>query len=165
MRLRPLELPPGVKGKIYLTSMPGRAGDYISDRAQIEQVGVDTVLCLSPMDEVESRSRDYAGAIKSHLVHWKQVMLPMEDFGTSNDRDAWLAEITSLARHVNEGGVLMVHCYAGIGRTGTAATCLLMALGLRRSDAMRTVYMAGSNPEDPRQRQLIDWAAELYGLR
>jgi atypical dual specificity phosphatase len=163
MNLRTLNLPSGVPGKIYLTSMPGRSGNFSADRTQIENSGIDTVLCLSPLDEVERAAAGYATAIKSNDLPWKQVMLPMEDFGVSKDKDGWLAEIMTLADHVKGGGTILVHCYAGIGRTGTAATCLLIALGDRREAAAKRVVQAGSNPEDPRQRSLIKWAAETFG--
>ena len=67
---------------------------------------------------------------------------------------------------VDAGETLLVHCGAGIGRAGTVAACILMALGVGRDEALRTVAahrpMAG--PEAGAQRDAVDdFAAELAG--
>ncbi|NOX31753.1 MAG: dual specificity protein phosphatase family protein, partial [Actinobacteria bacterium] len=59
---------------------------------------------------------------------------------------------------------VLVHCAAGIGRTGTTATMVLVALGLSVGDALELVGasrpMAG--PEVGAQSRLVErFAAEL----
>ena len=53
-----------------------------------------------------------------------------------------------------------MHCHAGIGRTGTFSTCVLLALGLSAAEADDAVREAGSQPEILAQRQLINWFRE-----
>ena len=67
------------------------------------------------------------------------------------------AFVADLTRRLDEDEVLLVHCGAGIGRAGTVAVCVLMALGVPAADAQATVAanrpMAG--PEVGAQRELI----------
>jgi len=51
---------------------------------------------------------------------------------------------------------VLVHCAAGIGRTGTVAACLLKRLGVPTAVALRRVREAGSNPESALQSGLIE---------
>ncbi len=144
--------------------MPGRTGDFGADRDDIFKAGVDTVVCLAPLSEVESSAAAYADAIRLKGLSWHQIMAPMADKGLPEDREAWLASVRSAAARLREGGTIMVHCAYGIGRTGTTAICLLLALGMTLSDATIAVIGAGSEPEDQRQWDLLHWAARLMGL-
>jgi atypical dual specificity phosphatase len=159
--LRKLALPAQVKGTVYLMAMPGIRGDYSAERDAIRAAGVESVLCLTPLDEIEEKSSRYAEAIKAHLLPWQQIMLPAPDFGVADDRDAWLAHIREIAGSVEAGGSLAIHCAAGIGRTGTAAICLLMTLGVKREEAWDAAVAAGSRPEAEPQLELIEWVAEV----
>jgi atypical dual specificity phosphatase len=161
--LRPLSLPQEVSGKVYLSSMPGYNEDFRLDRDTIRAAGVDTVLCLTGLPEIEKNSPPYAEAIKAHLLPWQQTMLPMPDLGAADDRDAWLARVRDISDQVKGGSTVLIHCAAGIGRTGTAAVCLLMTLGMRRDDAWKAVLAAGSRPEANPQVGLIGWAADVLG--
>ena len=60
-----------------------------------------------------------------------------------------------LAASLKKGDAILMHCGAGIGRTGTMATAVLMALGTAREAALRAVQAAGSHPETPSQRLLL----------
>ena len=63
----------------------------------------------------------------------------------------------AIARRLPKAGdAVMLHCAAGIGRTGTAAACLLKRLGLSSSEAIQRVRDAGSNPENALQSGLVD---------
>lgn len=161
--LRPLSLPASIPGRLYLTRMPGYKGDYAAERDAIRQAGVNSVLCLAPLDEIAEKSPPYAQAIQAHLIPWKQWMLPVPDFGAPADRDAWLAHIREAGERLKQGETLAIHCAAGIGRTGTAAVCLLMALGMGHEEARQAVIAAGSDPEAADQVELIEWVATVLG--
>lgn len=46
---------------------------------------------------------------------------------------------------------------AGIGRTGSTAACVLMALGMSTEEALKRVRDAGSNPENALQSGVVEW--------
>ena len=58
----------------------------------------------------------------------------------------------------------MIHCGAGVGRTGTFAVCLIIALGASGAEAREAVGLAGSHPETGGQEDLIAWY-EGFGRR
>ncbi len=161
--LRKLPLPTGIPGLLYLSGMPGRYGVFEAERDRITGEGIDTVLCLTPLEEIERRSPAYAAAIKGGTLPWRQWIFPTPDFDAPGDQDAFLSQIRTAAEHIRQGGKLLIHCTAGIGRTGLAATCLLMALGVVRQTALEMVRAAGSRPEAPEQLALIAWVARRLG--
>jgi atypical dual specificity phosphatase len=82
--------------------------------------------------------------------------LPMRDLGLASNREAFREGIEQIAQAVTGGEVALLHCAAGIGRTGTAAACLLKRLGLSRQQALLRVRAAGSSPESAVQSGLVD---------
>jgi protein-tyrosine phosphatase len=61
-----------------------------------------------------------------------------------------------VADDLRAGESVLLHCAAGIGRTGTAAACVLKSLGLTRDEALERVRAAGSDPQSAAQSGLID---------
>jgi protein-tyrosine phosphatase len=163
--LRRVSLSESVSGYLYLSGMPGRYGAFESERDRISAAGVDTVLCLTPLDEIECFSPEYARAIHAGTLPWRQWPFPIRDFGVPDDRAAFLARVQAAAEHLRGGGKLLIHCHAGIGRTGTAAACVLITLGMSREDALDAVNAAGSHTEDPDQLDLIGWVVRQVDSR
>lgn len=80
----------------------------------------------------------------------------MPDYGIPSDGVRFLEVLGLVGARLGRGQVALIHCAAGIGRTGTMATALLMSLGLDRAEAARRVGQAGSHAEDPRQVRFLD---------
>jgi atypical dual specificity phosphatase len=72
--------------------------------------------------------------------------------------------LTDLMARVERGEHLLVHCAAGIGRTGTVAACLLVRMGLAVDDALAAVRAArpGAGPEAGTQLELVNAVAALH---
>ena len=159
MPLRPLELPPPAAaqgGRVWLGAMPGRLEPWSEFLAEAHDKGLHEVLCLNPMFEVERLSPDYARAIRDGALPFDWTHLPMQDFGLAAGADDYRDAIVRLAGRVRGGRSLLLHCAAGIGRTGTTAACLLKSLGASAPLALRRVREAGSNPESALQQGLIE---------
>lgn len=156
MPFRPLELPPTAAGQVWLNAMPGRLEPWPRFLAEAAAKGIQEVLCLNPMFEVQRLSPAYAQAIAEGRLPFRWTHLPMQDFGLAAEVASYRAAVDTLAQTVASGGVVMVHCAAGIGRTGTTAACLLKTLGVDTAVALQRVLDAGSNPESALQRGLID---------
>lgn len=63
------------------------------------------------------------------------------------------------------GDRILVHCGAGIGRTGMFATCCLIGLGLLRTEAEKQIQIGGSRAERPAQEALISrYAQSITGV-
>jgi protein-tyrosine phosphatase len=78
--------------------------------------------------------------------------------------DATVELVEDLVGRLQAGESLLMHCAAGLGRTGTMAACVLLAFGSTLDEALRIVGdarpMAG--PEVGAQRALVEaFAARL----
>jgi len=68
------------------------------------------------------------------------------------------------------GGVVYLHCFAGVGRTATAVGCYLVRHGLEGQAALREVYRLrygrrvwwkGPGPNMPQQAMVRNWRAGM----
>jgi predicted protein tyrosine phosphatase len=153
---RALALPAPVSGRLWLTSMPGRFETWQEFCTEATAHGIEGLVCLNPLHEVASGSPQYHNAITGGALPWRWRHLPMRDFGLAAGEDRFRAEVIEVADELSAGAVLVLHCAAGIGRTGTVAACLLKHLGCSKSEALQRVRAAGSNPESSAQSGLID---------
>lgn len=160
---RVLPLPEDAAGRVYLHSMPGRYEPLQSVGDEIRALGITRVISLAPLEEIREKSPQYATLIETGGTDWQQDIFPVEDFGVPTDEDAYLAFFQRVSREVRAGERLLLHCAAGIGRTGMGAMTLLMCLGMDRESAIRVVRGAGSGPEDARQFALLERLAVRIG--
>lgn len=156
MRFREVQLPEGVAGRLFLHSMPGRCEPLDEAFAEARNLGVTRAVRLAPLDEAERKSPSYAEAIREGSLPWTEAVCEIEDYGTPPDEEAFLAAVRETAAALRAGERVLVHCGAGVGRTGTFAICVLLALGLEQEEAQRRVNRAGSRSETPEQEALVD---------
>jgi atypical dual specificity phosphatase len=156
MYLRRLRLPPELRGQVWLSPMPGRSEEWSGFLARAARAGLTEIVCLTPRHEITTVSPAYGTAIEDGSLPFRWSHLPMHNFGLSLHADAFRDGIDRIAASVQNGEVVLMHCAAGIGRTGTAAACLLKRLGLSRAEALKEVRDAGSSPESAEQSGLID---------
>jgi protein-tyrosine phosphatase len=151
---------PEVSGRLFLSRMPGRRGSFSEESKEIAEHGIDTVVSLTSWDEVSTESPAYAEAINADALPWERTEFPIRDFGVPTDRAAFLDLARSIAIDLQAGRRIVIHCGAGVGRTGTLAVCVLMALGMGRKTAEDYVDAARAGPENEEQRRLVRWVSE-----
>jgi protein-tyrosine phosphatase len=156
---REVVLPKGVRGKLLLHSMPGRWETLRSAWAEANREHVTVIARLTGLAEVRSASPEYAEALANGQVPFEVLPCEMPDFGVPDDRGTYWAVARDVARRLQAGEAVLVHCGAGIGRTGTFAASVLVALGEPVRSAEKTVARAGSGAETDDQRELVAWCA------
>ena len=159
MSLRPLDfstLLPAVPGRIWLAAMPGRLESWDGFLAQARAHSIARVVCLTPRHEIASLSPAYHAALAHAELPFTWQALPMRDLGLADQAQVFRDGIDAVAQAVRAGDAVLLHCAAGIGRTGTAAACLLKRLGVPTAVAVQRVRDAGSSPESALQSGLID---------
>ncbi|MEP6791727.1 MAG: tyrosine-protein phosphatase [Ramlibacter sp.] len=157
MAFRCVHLPEPVKGSLWLSSMPGRFEGWPEFEAQARQAGLALVVCLTPMAELAELSPTYHAAAGRGRLPFRWLHLPMRNFGLPDDPGGFRGDVARIAAALRAGDAVMLHCAAGIGRTGTVAACVLKALGLEEDDALQRVRDAGSNPQNAQQSGLVGW--------
>lgn len=152
---RAVPLPEGVAGALFLSSMPGRLERLDRAFRRLRRLRIDRIVCLTSIEEARAKSPRYAAALRNGGLPWPVRMFPIVDFGVPDDPDAFRSLVAEMREWLLAGERLLVHCAAGFGRTGSVATCALVAVGVEPDAARRAVFDAGGRPE----HDLVDWLA------
>ena len=131
---------------------------YSDSATTLREAGVTTVACLLDRNELPAALETaYAGA-GLRLLHF-----PVPDMGVPRDADAFHVYLRSLLDRLAAGETIYLHCFAGLGRTGTALACLLMLVGESAATAVAAVREAYRREavESGGQRRFV----EAFGAR
>lgn len=157
MELRPVELSSAIPGSLLLAGMPGRFEAFSAFETRARAAGVRLVVCLTPLAEIEELSPAYHVAIAQGALPFRWLLLPMRNFGLPEDGAVFRDGVQQIAQSLRGGDCVVIHCAAGLGRTGSAAACVLKALGVPADEALRRVRDAGSNPQNASQAGFVNW--------
>lgn len=96
--------------------------------------GVTLFVDLTVEHELDAYHRlfDYV----SMDVTIKHVREPIRDHGIPDNMAAMQRVLAAINEHIDAGGIVYVHCRAGIGRTGVTVACHLVQSGLRADEAL-----------------------------
>src|SRR5262245_4833085 len=128
MQFRSVKLPLCASGKLYLHSMPGRRERLTDAWDAVARLDISAIVCLAPLDEVRKKSPLYAKAIESGQLPCCVQWLPVKDYQGPEDDEAFHRVAVDVANSLRQGKVVLVHCGAGIGRTGMFTVAVLMSL-------------------------------------
>jgi protein-tyrosine phosphatase len=155
MQLREVLLPAGARGRLFLHGMPGRREKLQDLWDGLGRLGVGVILNLTSEAETRLRSPEYAEAIAHGRVPCDVWRLPMANDGAPDHDAEFERLLRRVADGLRHGTAYLVHCNAGIGRTGTVAAGVLMLLGVPLVEALQTVQAAGSGPISIDQRNVL----------
>lgn len=159
---------------------PGRilAGEYPGDLSQrrteekidlLVDAGIRTFVDLTDDPHLEPYDATLTEIGLRRGLDLRRLPCPIPDMGTVPLDD--YRRITATIHDAARTGGVYLHCWGGIGRTGTVAGCLLVDSGLgapearRRLDELRSVTRKAriAAPQTEAQRDVIDTYAKLVG--
>ena len=148
-------LPDDVPGRLYKMGMPGRFTELESDLKQMCEAEVELIVCLTPQDEMQAKSERYFEVVVDQKLGIEHVELPIEDQGVPVDVVDYERLVARVQDLLMEGKSALVHCAAGIGRTGVFIISVLQNLGHETAEATEIARRAGSWPENNEQRAFL----------
>ena len=69
----------------------------------------------------------------------KSIWFPIKDRSIPISINKFIDLIKNIIEEVEKGQIIVIHCKAGLGRTGMVTACCLVALGYSPNDATKTV--------------------------
>jgi protein-tyrosine phosphatase len=132
-------------GRLGLCRGPGCAAPSAeADLDALAEEGVAQLVCLQQDHELARFEPPETLSDRRREVERRGIAFlhePIEDFGTPS-----VAQAQRLVRQIitalDQGKSVVVHCWAGLGRSGTIAACVLVARGLSAAGAVQMVRWA-----------------------
>jgi protein-tyrosine phosphatase len=128
------------RGAIALSRMPGSVTRIEDDVAEIVALNCACVLTLAPHEELMRHGADLLSSLlMNEGIEWHHF--PIVDYATplpSQDQ-AWIELSERLHDHLNNNRTILVHCYAGVGRSGMIALRLLVEKGINPEEAFKQI--------------------------
>lgn len=150
------QLPFDFPGAVYRSPMPFGPYDLRQDLMDAYQKAeIDLVVMLSARGEDQRLTgRDLAALYRQ--AGMQTLHLPIADY-TTPEHAALVSVLDRIQSAAQAGQNVVVHCSAGIGRTGVLLACLAkQALGLDGEEAIRWVRaVIPSAVETAAQRQFV----------
>jgi len=143
------------KGRLCFGEQPGRWRNILQDLDFLRDIGVRAILSLR---EHEKSLRVYLenGFLAAHL--------PLFDFQAPSQQQ--MDNCMQMIEHmVRPGRALYVHCFAGLGRSGTVAAAWLIKQGRAPVEAIDTIrrLRPGAVENDAQYNSLLEFASRLRG--
>jgi protein-tyrosine phosphatase len=147
-----IPLPPTALGRLWLCGKHAIGPD---PEGLLARVGADAVVCLNEEHELADRYPEYVTWLRAQPPE-RALWYPIPDLHAPT-LEQFAPVLTGLVDRVVAGERLIVHCAAGIGRSGTTAVAVLVSLAVPLDEALDRVrrHRPAAGPEVGAQLDLV----------
>ena len=143
-----------IPGQLLAGEYPGTyvLADTREKLATFVDAGIRTFIDLTEERELPAYDRVLHELAAERAIEIRHIRQSIRDYCTPRDR-AQMARILSTIRdEIAAGRPVYVHCWGGIGRTGTVVGCWLVEQGLTGDEALRRIAELRRDIPDARLR-------------
>jgi ADP-ribosyl-[dinitrogen reductase] hydrolase len=155
-----------IPGKFLAGEYPGDK-DLVKAREKINrfiEVGIRHFIDLTESGELIPYESILSEESRAARITATYQRFPIRDLSVPSDSDHLAKILFAIDRRIREGGVVYVHCWGGVGRTGLVVACWLQEHGRIPDDAMAelsrnwsTVAKSSRKPASPETTEQVDW--------
>ncbi len=162
-----------VPGMLLAGEYPGSPDDEIA-RAKISSLarcGIRHIIDLTDeQDGLTPYDAFLRGSETAHTLELTRERISIRDLGTPTP-DTMRQILDAIDSRIGAKRPVYVHCWGGVGRTGTVIGCYLVHQGLKGEEALRrlaelrrsTPKGCRESPETPEQREMVlRWSEQHY---
>jgi protein-tyrosine phosphatase len=148
------------KGRLAVSARP-RSGEWLqAETLSWKEQGLDTIVSLLEDEEIAELGLILEDDLCA-TAGLNYLRFPIKDRGVPTDRSGAIHLGTQLAQSLVAGKNILIHCRAGIGRTGLFAAAILVLAGADPEEALSAVGRARHVPV-PDTAEQREW---VLGLR
>lgn len=151
---RVVQLPASIAGTLLLSEMPGSEKSLVDWLAGAEARDTDLIVNLAQRDELANISPEYLAYIQSN-EGIDMSCFPIADFSVPVDMERFHTLVEEVGLRLRSGQCVIIHCRAGIGRSGLFAAALLTTLEMSSNDVLLSIKNAGGRFETEAQRSFL----------
>jgi protein-tyrosine phosphatase len=139
-------------GRIALNHRP-RGADF----SHLRKLGCTHVVTLLKESE---HAETYGKMTRNAGLTWIWLPVPNGKYPEGEVHERLIQAMPQLSQLIDEGGSLLIHCSAGIHRTGTVAYGLLRWRGIESKEAMRIIGAIRKETAEGMMEKRMRWGDE-----
>jgi protein-tyrosine phosphatase len=144
-----------IEGMLLAGEYPAASHETASRKklSKFLDAGIRTFIDLTEEDEPLDRYDDLLHILAAERgIDVKHVRYAVEDMGLPSEREHMMRILTTIREEIDAGRPVYVHCWGGIGRTGTVIGCWLVESGLAGKAAIEKIAKLRARLFGGRQR-------------
>lgn len=149
-------------GSLYAMRCPA-SNQIVETLSAVKHEGIGHVVSLLEQNEAKK-----LGVVQEADICLRLGMAyqnyPIKDFSTVVDRNSFIELVEDLHRRLFSGENIIVHCYAGIGRTGLLIGSILIYDDLPAKDAIE-IMSAARGRNMPQTQEQYEYLLDLEETR